>query len=730
MELIIDGYVAVGVVDIGNDAVDRYSSVSGPITLIDKNNPSTRTGKITSVEIYALLSNDLENCEVASFYRPDPVSFPNKFTTRDNYTIGAVTGGSKQTKTVDLDIEKGDYIGITFTAGSIEYSPVDSGYLGVWSKSGDNIPCTNTDFGAIISGAAISLKAINPTGSNYIDADCEVIVNEYGDDFFGIIIDGDVTVIRDRVEACLATSKGIRLAITIDGEDVTNAVTGTLTINHSFNKISSFSLTLADAQYSPLVNAHIDTDVEIIITAFVEGEEFKLFTGLVDTHKTKRTKDFKLSIVGRGYGRKLLDKRMTLVSVQDSAAKRLKSYGINFLGQISDVKRVSTVGAIIEFLAAQAGITNMDVPVGDEVTIEHSFQDQSIWDMIQKECELMGWFVRFDEEAKMIVGPKVIKTNETKYPNPDWSYDEGEFVELGFNKTTKGIINKVIVMGTVFEEEIVTVHENEVEDEDWEPEDDEIVDVSKEFAVNECVDCWSHTETVYETDDCKITVECTGSVTPPGYIFPHFLNYRFKISGLGTIKNTTWTVSGGATIISEGKTYCNVQREREDEIGGWPPTFTEKAFTIAISIKVGPLIGSYAEWIVDSLPAEEENIEITYKYTQIKATCQDSNSIAEYGERQPQEEYTINRPLAETEEQCKRIGNNKILDSHRFTHQPDILVNFNPLLTIGQTISLTDTKIGYNGDRRFVAQISHAFPIDPKTGAIKPRTKSGCVFYA
>lgn len=564
----------------------------------------------------------------------------------------------------------------------------------------------------------------------YAEADCEVIVDDDGlNNFFGIIVDGNVTVIRDRVEACLATSKGIRLVVSIGGENVTNAVTGTLTINHTFNKISSFSLTLADSQFSPLVNANIAADVEIIITAFVEREEFKLFTGLVDTHKTKRTKDFKVSISGRGYGRKLLDKRMTLVSVQDSAAKRLKSYGKIFLtGQIVNVKRVSTVGAIIEFLAGQAGITNIDVPVGDEVSIEHSFQDQSIWDMIQKECELMSWFVRFDENGKMLVGPKVIKTSATKYPNPDWEYDEGEFVELGFGGSTKGIINKVIVMGTVFEEEIVTVNENVVEEADWEPEDDIIVDVEKTFAENEKVTDWSHTETVYTADDCKIIVKYTGSETPDGYMFPHFLNYRFEISGLGTIKSTTWTVSGGATITAEGKTYCNIQRARNDELLGWPPTFRDLAFTIGISIKVGPLIGSHASWVNDSLPAE--TVETTYEYTQIKATCQDNDSIAEYGERQPQEEYTLNKPLAETEEQCKRIGNDKILNSHRFTHQPDILVNFNPLLTIGQTIALDDTKIGYNGDRRFAAQLSHVFPINRKTGAIKPRTKGSFVFYA
>ena len=560
-------------------------------------------------------------------------------------------------------------------------------------------------------GGFVGVNMQNPDERTFAEADCAVVVVGSGEALNGITIDGDVTVIRDRVEACLSTSKSIRLAVTIDGEDVTNAVTGTPTIKHSFNKISSFSLTLKDAQFSPLVNPHITGGVEIIITAFVNREKFRLFTGLVDTHKTKRTKDFQLSISGRGYGRKLLDKRMTLVSVQDSA-------------------RRSTVGAIIEFLAGQAGITDMDVPVGDEVSIEHSFQDQTIWDMIQKECELMGWFVRFDEWGKMLVGPKVIKTDETTYPQPDWAYGEGEFVELGYNGTTKGIINKVLVMGAVFETEVVTVNESEVEDEEWEPEPDIIVDVSHDFAVNEIPNLWSHTETVYEADDCKITVTYLGSETPDGYMFPHYLKYGIKITGLGTIKHTTWSVTGGASIYAEGKTYCYIRRERDDELQEWPPIFTEKAFSLSISIKVGPLIGSYCGWVTENLPAEEDNTEITYEYTQIKASCQDVASIAEYGERQPKEEYTLNKPLAETEEMCTRIGNNKILDSHRFIHQPDILVNFNPLLTVGQNISLTDTKIGYSGERRFTWQIQHLFPINKKTGAIKPRTKGSMVYYA
>jgi hypothetical protein len=197
---------------------------------------------------------------------------------------------------------------------------------------------------------------------------------------------------------------------------------------------------------------------------------------------------------------------------------------------------------------------------------------------------------------------------------------------------------------------------------------------------------------------------------------------------LGTIKSTTWAISGGAQITAKGKTYCNVQRERSDDIQGWPPTFLEQEFTISISIKIGPLVGSHTEWITDSYTEETVTSEIIR--TQIKATVSDTNSIAIYGERKPNNEGTLQYPLAETEEQCKRIGEILILNSHRFIEQPDLGVNLNPKLIVGDYTELDDKKLGYSSSRYLIEEVIHTIDIDPKTGAITVLTRKGCVIYA
>lgn len=553
----------------------------------------------------------------------------------------------------------------------------------------------------------------DPDAKTFAEADCTLLVNEHNNDYFGLMVDCEVNVIRDRVDACLATTKGIRLVVTIDGEDVSDGLTGIITINHNLNFISSFSLTLADAKYSPLVDSHIDANKEIIITAFVDGEEFKLFTGLTDAPQTKRTKDFKLVIKGRDYGKKLRNKRLTLISVQESAESKYR-------------------GSIIKYLAKQGGITNVNVPKGDLIKTDHSFQDQFVWDMIQKECEIEGWFIRFDEENVMQIGPRVIKTNETKYPDPDWEYGENRFIELGLGITDK-VINKVTILGAIFEEEIVTIipvedapaQEVEVPEEEY---NEVITTFSKSFSQGEVVTGWTDGDAVL-----KVTASYIGFTKPLGYIFPTSQNYRFTITGSmsGKISSLEISVSGDATGDRSGSNHCSVQRGLVF-IGSWPPSIQEAAFSITITVKTKELTGGGVIWITENLPAEEaaDKIETTIEYSQVKATCQDSASIAKYGERKPGREGTLNYPLAETEAQCKRVGENIILNSHRFIKQPDELVNFNPLMIVGQTTELTDTKIGYNGERWFLEEVVHSFAINNKTGAIKPRTRIGCVFYA
>jgi len=537
MKTIINGFIAVGDIDIGSEAIERDSSFGAPSTLINKDNPANASGKITCVEIYASLTGDLENCEVATFYRLDPDNYPNKFTTRDTYVIGAVTGGSKQTfDTIDLDVEKGDYLGITFTTGSIELSPTGSGYSGVWYKGGDYIPCSNITFG-IYSGATISLKATNAVSSKCTMIDGTLLVNQEGE-FFGKTIDGELNVVRNVVGACLDTSQSLRMTITIDGEDVSDSIVGDIVIAHNLNYISTFSLSLGDPKYSPLTDSHIAINSVVVITVFVNGQEIKMFTGLIDSTHTTYDGGYRLNIKGRDYGKKLLDKTMTLISVQESAQKAYR-------------------GSIVKYLASQADITNIDVPVGDAVTIDHSFQDQNIWDMIQKECAIEGWYVRHDENAIMHLKTRTIKTDTDDYPKADWDYGEDKFVQLGLETSDRGIINKLIILGAIFEEEIITVNDNEVEP-DEETYEISTLSTSKSYSEGQLtIEGW-------DDGDLSITVQFIGM-----YLGFTYQKYKFTVnySGSATIQSYNW--NSDAFIFSGGSTNSCIICRESGHIRAW-----------------------------------------------------------------------------------------------------------------------------------------------------------------
>ncbi|MDD5086627.1 MAG: GLUG motif-containing protein, partial [Candidatus Nanoarchaeia archaeon] len=141
-DYIVDPYPEI---DVGNEAIDREWSDSSDVTIIDINNPANGTGKITSVEIWA--GTQITGCQVATFYNVSE----NHFSTRDYETVnngngeGVVLAGSKQIFEVDLDVEEGDYIGVYWNEGTIDYDAWD-GSDGIWYKSSDNIPCTNAEF--------------------------------------------------------------------------------------------------------------------------------------------------------------------------------------------------------------------------------------------------------------------------------------------------------------------------------------------------------------------------------------------------------------------------------------------------------------------------------------------------------------------------------------------------------------------------------------------------------
>ncbi|MCK4329311.1 hypothetical protein KAX02_05660 [candidate division WOR-3 bacterium] len=540
--------------------------------------------------------------------------------------------------------------------------------------------------------------AVNEQDSDlktYAEIDGTLLVNQEGE-FFGKTIDGELNVVRNIVGACLNTSQSLRMTITIDGEDVSDSIIGDITIAHNLNYISTFSLSLGDPKYSPLTDSHIAINKEIIITIFINGQEIKMFTGLIDKPYVNHDGGFRIDISGRDYGKKLL-KTMTLISVQEAAQRKYR-------------------GSIVKYLASQADITNVNVPTGDKVTIDHSFQDQFVFDMIQKECAIEGWYVRFDENGLMHLKTRELKTT------PDWEYGEDKFVRLGLDETDEGIINKVIILGAIFEEEVITINDLEVPP--YEPVyDEQTTTINKSFTAGESVPDWS-----YEDSNFKVTARYLGYTKPSGYIFPKYQDYSFKVTLLNNdldIQNITCTMTGGASKYISANTGCSIHREITSTLD-WD--FTEKAFDISIAIKTKEQTDGGKEAYEAENPSEEVISTITY--TQVKATITDEGSIALYGERKPNNEGTLPFPLAETTDQCKRIGENIILDSHRFIKQPDFLVNFNPKLIVGHTVELTDKKIGYDGDKFLVEEVIHTISINSKTGAVRPRTRIGCVYYA
>jgi hypothetical protein len=128
--------VSAALIDVGNVAINRLDS-SETRTLVDRANPANASGIITSVEIWANVN--LTSCKVATFFNVDATHI----TTRDYELIGSVTSGSKQTFTVDLNINASDIIGMYFASGGMELNiPSGSCYY----LSGDYIPCTNEYF--------------------------------------------------------------------------------------------------------------------------------------------------------------------------------------------------------------------------------------------------------------------------------------------------------------------------------------------------------------------------------------------------------------------------------------------------------------------------------------------------------------------------------------------------------------------------------------------------------
>ncbi len=113
-------------VDIGCEAIDRESALAAGYTLINKTNPATVSGEVTSVDI-AAAGSTINGLRVGTFYTING----DTLKCRDSEAIpGTIPANGHVTKAVSLAVEIGDYIGCYYTSGSIEWSL--SGLQGLW----------------------------------------------------------------------------------------------------------------------------------------------------------------------------------------------------------------------------------------------------------------------------------------------------------------------------------------------------------------------------------------------------------------------------------------------------------------------------------------------------------------------------------------------------------------------------------------------------------------------
>jgi hypothetical protein len=136
--------------------------------------------------------------------------------------------------------------------------------------------------------------------------------------------------------------------------DVAAYLVGQITINHTKNAISTFSLSLNNPDYSPLNSSNVRDSNCIYINATVNKQSKRLFTGYIDTVDVNYTKEnFRVNVNGRCSCKQLLDKRMSLISVQDLVTSKYR-------------------GNIIEYIANEANVLAHCAPIAPEEAIPES----------------------------------------------------------------------------------------------------------------------------------------------------------------------------------------------------------------------------------------------------------------------------------------------------------------------------------------------------------------------
>lgn len=605
-----------------------------------------------------------------------------------------------------------------------------------------DLPCT------------LPINAQDAVFTTYRDIACTLATNANNDNFYGRLIDCTLPVTTFLVDAAKGDIQSIRLLVTINGQDVTDALVGEISINHMKNACSTFSFYLNDFAWSPLINAHVRQNKIVVITAYINGYEKKLFTGLIDgTDTVSYGVNYKLNVYGRDYGKKLERKKMSLISVQNSASNKYR-------------------GSLVKYMAAQAGITDVECPNGSYVRIDHSFHYQSILDMIVKELNIDTYWWRIDEEGRLKVALSKIKTDVGIYPTAEWDYGVDRFTRLGLKTGPDDyIINTLKIMGAIYDYMIEIPAEEDggdpVEDA---PANEYIPQIglgaSEENQITGNIlysfsGSWSGGNPIIGApiqNNVQMTVtrggimqfddinDFPGATYSPGHS-RYFMAWRYykivfkgtnmKVAGVnystnGYIKITKSGTGASSAVLYIKRRLCALTISA----GGTVTNGTEMDGGINIEL-LGKVVEhqSATNWFGIPPPTsaiiDNEEVAIpTYEYSseQVSAEVTDPASIAEYGERKPNNEGTLQFPLAENSSQCEGIAKHVIRESHRFKFQPNFEIPFNPLFLPGHTVGLTDPQIGF-AERYHAEAIAHLITVDPE-GRPKARTILGCVYYA
>ncbi len=143
-------------IDVGPGATNRASSAFSAFTVIDLANPANATGTLETVEVW--FATGPSAARIGIFYLISGTTYKCRSSTAD---LGAVTSGSKQTYSVSLSINAGDYIGVWFNGGGIEQDT--SGGSGVMAYSGEAIDVNDQASYTSYASRAISVYGYTET---------------------------------------------------------------------------------------------------------------------------------------------------------------------------------------------------------------------------------------------------------------------------------------------------------------------------------------------------------------------------------------------------------------------------------------------------------------------------------------------------------------------------------------------------------------------------------------